>query len=406
MHQDLIKNLTSSVSNVSEAKKLIVISDTTEINYQANAGNLDKKDPNLGPVGNNKDIGFFMHPSIVIDKADKKLLGCSSLIIWNRSFDKKDKFQRNYQKLPIEQKESVRWINGAIESKSVLKEAEEITFVADREADIYDEFFSVPDNKCHLVIRSRGDRSIVGREQTLYEYIGSLPPKGKVDLEIKGSHKRAKRTANLLIKFSEVEIKKPKYHPKKEIADSIKLNAVLVEENETKVPQGEKPIRWILLTTKDVKSLDQALEVIDIYATRWQIEMVFATLKSKGMDVEASQLEKGRALKNIAVLSFASALKINQLRLYRDDDTQTPATLIFSDDEVAFLNLVVKKYEGQTAKQKNKHPFGTMAWAAWAISRLGGWKGYASESPPGNKTITTGWRKFILLYEGYSSFKL
>ena len=36
------------------------------------------------------------------------------------------------------------------------------------------------------------------------------------------------------------------------------------------------------------------------------------------------------------------------------------------------------------------HPVRSLAWAAWIIARLGGWKGYPSERPPGPITFKHG----------------
>jgi hypothetical protein len=42
-----------------------------------------------------------------------------------------------------------------------------------------------------------------------------------------------------------------------------------------------------------------------------------------------------------------------------------------------------------------------MSWASWIISRLGGWKGYASERPPGYSTIHDGLQKFYHMFQGW-----
>ena len=57
--------------------------------------------------------------------------------------------------------------------------------------------------------------------------------------------------------------------------------------------------------------------------------------------------------------------------------------------------------EGKTEKQKNPHPPQTLSWASWVIARLGGWKGYASESPPGPITMLRGLTKFEAQFQGW-----
>ena len=48
--------------------------------------------------------------------------------------------------------------------------------------------------------------------------------------------------------------------------------------------------------------------------------------------------------------------------------------------------------KGATAKQKNPHPKGTLAFAAWVIARLGGWTAYYGK--PGPKVMRIGLEAF------------
>jgi hypothetical protein len=57
-------------------------------------------------------------------------------------------------------KESRRWLSGAQTAGEVLAQAAEITVVADRESDIYDEFARRPAN-VHLLTRLAQDRALV-----------------------------------------------------------------------------------------------------------------------------------------------------------------------------------------------------------------------------------------------------
>jgi hypothetical protein len=204
--QPVIEQTSASVSG----RCLIVGQDTSEINYEDHINYLDKEDKELGPVGNNEDIGFFLHPSIVIDEESEILAGISDMHIWNRRFDKGDKFKRQYARQPIAEKESNRWIAAGQRSKVVLKNARSILFVADREADIYDAFFILPDAKCDVLIRSRVDRQLYTGNTTLSGKLASMASCGNVSLTIRESAKRSQREATLDIKYCAVSILKPK----------------------------------------------------------------------------------------------------------------------------------------------------------------------------------------------------
>lgn len=395
------KEKSKDLENQCEGMHVLVVNDTTELNYEKHRNYLNEDDGELGPVTKDDNIGFFCHPGMVINAANGVAMGFSYLNIWNRRFDKKNKRERDYMKQPIEEKESYRWIECGLESKERLNKAKEITIIADRESDIYEEFKIVPDVRTNLIIRSRCDRA-TKRAESLYNQIASTEVKGSYKLKVRTTNKRQGRNTEIEVKFKKVKIRKPKNRRiSREIPASIELTAVEAKEVSKNVPKGEEPIHWILLTTHEVKSMEDAFQIIVWYSMRWQIELLFATMKSKGMNIEASELESGKALKSMCVLALYVSLLINQLRQFRDDTSGIGASILFTDLQIEILKKLCVEYEGNTEKQKNPHKEKTIAWAAWTIARLGGWKGYERESPPGNKTFKWGLDRFDGIYEGY-----
>jgi len=78
-----------------------------------------------------------------------------------------------------------------------------------------------------------------------------------------------------------------------------------------------------------------------------------------------------------------------------------PAARVFEPAEIAVMEALAGKLEGKTQKQKNPHPRGSLAWAAWCVARLGGWNGYAKERPPGPITFVRGLRRFHAIAQGF-----
>jgi hypothetical protein len=404
----IIDSLTKSVNEFADGRHVLVINDTTELNYQDHINFLNPADPDLGPTGNNKDIGFFLHTGLVIDPELDFGLGFSYVKIWNRKFDKADKLERKYKSLPIEEKESFRWIECGLESKKNLSSAKLITIVADRESDIYEEFAVVPDDKTHLLIRACRDRQLHGKSGSLYETLASSELKGNYSLEIKTNKKtgRAARKTKMEVRFTKVKIKRPISAVNKDLPEFMEVYAVEAKENPLHVPKGEKPVHWRLLTTHVITTIEEALKVIQWYGMRWHIEMLFTAMKSKGLDIEASEVETGKGLKVLCLMAMLAALKINQLRQAREDKTEIPANICFTKKEQEVIkHLIKKKTKGKTEKQKCPYKEGTLAWAAWLIARLGGWKGYASESKPGIKTMTIGLKRFQSIVIGWNLFQ-
>ena len=86
------------------------IEDTSEINFERKAG----RKRNLGRVGNGKDIGLFVHPALAADADDGSLLGLAGAKIWRRTRVKED----DYKSLPIEEKESYKWLEAPIATRT------------------------------------------------------------------------------------------------------------------------------------------------------------------------------------------------------------------------------------------------------------------------------------------------
>lgn len=391
--------ITPSVDAV-QGQDVLCIQDTSEIELTHNSGKYRLSDPHLGPLTRETMCGFMLHPSLVLNASTGFPLALADIYIWNRKFGMGDKYERNYVSLPIEEKESYRWPERAIAAKEQLAKAKQVTIIADREADIYEEFALLPDQKTHLLIRSKAGRKLYGRSDKLFEAISAEPAAACITLEIKANKKRRNRTAKLEVRFLKVKLQRPQ-KGNKQLPDHVELHAIEVRELACSVPEGEEPIHWRLLTTHPVDNVEQALQIVQWYAWRWNIEQLFRILKTEGLQIQRSQLESGIALKKLCVMALQTALQIMQLIADRDNESQQPATIIFSEEELIFMKaLILTKLNGKTSLQQNPHPESSLAWASWAMGRLGGWKGYPSESPPGPITMLRGLIKFQQLFEG------
>ena len=231
-------------------------------------------------------------------------------------------------------------------------------------------------------------------------WLDEVSPRCSIMLKIKGNDHRRKRTARLQVGFGRVTLKRPN-NGSKDYPASISLWVVQVKEYADSVPAGDQPIHWVLYTTHPVEDALTALEVVRWYASRWTIEEFFSLLKTKGLCLEESQLEQGIALKKLCIMSAQVALAIMQLIKDRKNEHNQSATLILSQEDLSFVYALIKSLEGKTQAQKNPYPPESLAWLAWAIARLGGWKGYDRESPPGPKTMSRGLRDFWQRFEGW-----
>ncbi len=391
---ELIEHATRRTGEIAEGLHVLGIQDTTEINYQAHAGRVS----GLGTVGNGVDVGLFLHPLLVLEATSGACLGLGAIHSWMRT-KRKDP---EYQKLPIEEKESYRWLETGLKSKERLKEAASLTLIADRESDIYEKWYRIPDARTHLLLRAGRERKLTN-ERLLFEHVLSLEVSGVEEIEVRErSGKRSAHRAQLEIRYGEVEIKRPKKCTDKKAPKSLRLRVVDIKELAESVIGEEEPIHWCLLTTHEINSYEDALRMMKWYCARWNIEQLFRTLKKQGLQIESSQLESGESLTKLAIIALRAATQTLQLTLARESSKmERPASDVFAQEEIEVLKVLQKKLEGKTVKQKNPHDEGKLAWGAWIIARLGGWKGYASERPPGPITMLRGQIEFSSICHGW-----
>ena len=373
-------------------RHVLAIQDTSEINHQAHAGRAH----GLGRAGNGRDLGFFIHPCLAVDAAHGGIIGLAGGRVWKRPA--KIGVDRKTRK--IADKESQRWIDVAEDSIEALRPARTVTVVCDREGDIYDLFAAVADRgpRAHLLVRAARERALAGEEALLFAHAEALPEQHRYEITVPAKPGRKKRTATVALGFGRVEIKRPQ-RAARALPETIGLSVVVVRE--IAPPKDVEPVRWVLLTSHAIDTLAGAMEVVRWYRLRWHIEQLFRTLKTDGFAVEDSQVVEAHALMNLTVAALIAAMLTLQLTLARDGATGQPAGDGFDAKEIEVLSRIEASLPGKTAKQLNPHPPGCLAWAAWIIARLGGWTGYASQKPPGPKTMHLGLTRFQALTQGW-----
>ena len=158
----------------------------------------------------------------------------------------------------------------------------------------------------------------------------------------------------------------------KTIDTTEKLNFVRVFEDTSRADKVE----WILLTSESVATLEQALEVVDIYRSRWIIEEFFKGVKT-GCRLEERQLEDIDAWYKLTAMCLPIAADLLNLRL-ADNSVLTGEQL--SQDQIQILKL--------TAGRKGKR-VRTNKEALYEMARLGGHIA-SNGQPPGWITLMRG----------------
>ena len=404
--KDLINELTARVSPLVAGRDLLCIEDSSEINVLSNQNRL-RQNSGLGGSDNADNATCFkIHPGLVLDAHNMNPLGFSAVKVFHRDEQQLNRFERNYKKQAIEDKESYKWIEVSASSKVTLSAAARVTFIQDREGDIYEQFYRIADKKHHLLVRSRTTRNLWGGSD-LYSAMQALPVAGTYIIKIAADkrRKRSKRTAEIAVRYNSFRIKRPAILSKKDYPEYITLQGIWVQEITPDVNEQER-INWKLLTTHSINDIKDALTMIEWYSCRWFIEQVFRLLKTEGFGIEDAQLETGWALRKLLLMQLSSLLKILQMNIaYSEPEGGQPIEEVFSGEEVKILAHLNKTLQGNTIKTQNHHPVQTTKWAAWIIGRLGGWKGYDSQGPPGVICLKKGLDRFNGIIEGFKIAK-
>jgi Transposase DDE domain len=108
---------------------------------------------------------------------------------------------------------------------------------------------------------------------------------------------------------------------------------------ELEPPPDAKPIEWLLLTTEEIETGQQAAELVGFYSRRWRIEEWHRILKT-GCRVEEHQHQTGERLQRATVLDVVLAWRIQLLTLLGREVPEIPCDVFFDDWEVRVLEAL------------------------------------------------------------------
>jgi hypothetical protein len=368
-------------------RDVIVIQDTSELAL----GGRRARANGYGPVGKGGALrGLLLHAVVAVEAGTGALLGLVDFKVWNRKGGR----VKSRRARTTAQKESQCWIDGAARAGEVLAQARSITAVSDRGSDIYEHFARRPSH-VDQIVRACQNRKVEpdGKSEEpayLFPFIDSQAEQDRFTVKIPAAPGRKEREAELALRFSPVVLEKPTHGADADLPKSVALTVVDVRE--TCEPDAGEPIHWRLLTTHSVTNVEQARRIVDLYRMRWTIEQFFRTLKTAGFDIEETDISEPRAMINFVAAATTATVTVMQLVQARDGTTEQTLAQAFEPSDQPLLEALSAKLEGKTARQKNPHPKGSLAFAAWVIARLGGWTGYYGK--PGPRVMREGLRDF------------
>ena len=364
-----------------EQQKLLVIHDTSTISYN------DLQAEGLGYIDNAAGKGFFCHSSIAAT-VNGIPLGLLNQLIWTRQSAELGKSANRKQK-PFDQKESYKWYRGIQSVNQQLGEGITKIHIGDREADIYELFFNMPDEKAELLIRARHNRKTAAGSE-LWQHISKQKVAAEEEILIPDRTGKRKRQVQVQIRYKEVEILCP-VHKKGKMYESVVLTAIEIRQK----GNSRDGIHWKLLTTLAINNAEEAKQCMRWYSYRWLIERFHYVLKS-GCGIEALQLKKVESLMKAVAMYSLAAFNIMQLTYQSRQMPNVSCEIALKPRQWEALYMLRFK----TNKLPKQSP--TLQEATKWLAQMGGYLGRKSDGPPGLKTVWLGYESLlqaVALYE-------
>ncbi|MFO0946006.1 MAG: IS4 family transposase [Planctomycetota bacterium] len=389
-HERLLAPIVDVTAEQCRGQKVVLaVQDTTSVNFS----NLEFA-VGLGPLNDKKSVqGLLVHSTLALS-LDGTPLGLLDQQSWARPKGKKTRDKR--RKRALKDKESSKWLAGAVAARGALGAIEETSrprlfHVMDREGDIHLVMQSISATPDGAVIRCAQNRRIAGEINKAHEAVRVAPLLGRATIDVPRRSNEKARKANLEIRALRATITPSKSHGR----DRAPITWTLVELYEIDPPAGIERLHWRLWTTESVATLDQAMEIARKYTLRWRIEDFHLTLKS-GCRIEALTLRNAERLQKAITLYSAVAVRIVALREVSRKRPDAPCTEMLSDDEWRALWCKIHKKPAPLHQ-----PPPTMQQAVLWIGRLGGHLNRKGDGMPGVRTLWRGMRDLAILVAGY-----
>jgi hypothetical protein len=339
--------------------------------------------------------GVLLHSSLVLTPGGVPL-GLAAAKFWTRKKFKGTNALRgkvNATRIPIEQKESVRWLENLTQSAKQLGNPSRCVHVGDREADIYELFCAARDAGTHFLVRTCVDRLAGQGKTTVTKAMAREPIRGSHAVEVRDDHGRVS-TARVDLRFCRMTVhppvgKRKRYPP---------LSLTVIHAHERGTPEGREPIRWDLLTDLPVEDLTAAVEKLNWYALRWKLETYHKVLKS-GCQAEQARLRTAERLTNLLAVLCVVGWRVFWLTMVNRATPSAPPETVLTRSEIEVLDQL----GGGAATAAEAPAERTVGYYLVQIAKLGGYLARAQDPPPGNLVL---WRGLTRLTDVLLGFQL
>lgn len=363
---------------------VLALQDTTDLDYSGL-----KQTEGVGFISQREhQRGLKVHSCLAVS-ASGEPLGMLHQKVWFRQQRRGKSPQR--KSLPIEAKESYRWLEAQRSAEEGLDDSVTMVHVGDREADIFELFAQSRHRGSELLVRVCHDRRVKEELGYLLPTVAQAPVIGNATVSVERTPTRSPREAKVQVRAMAVTVEVPTRCQSTSGLTPQELNMLSVEEVESPEDEG-KPIHWILATTLPIESFEDVWRWVEWYSFRWRIERFHYTLKS-GCKIEQLQLSQGVRLEKALATYTVVAVYVLRMAYLSRLEPQRSCEEVFEEWE---WRLLRRKY---TPKSRSKKP-PTLHQAVVWVARLGGFLARKGDGEPGVKVLWRGLHSFHDLCQG------
>jgi hypothetical protein len=378
-------HIESTIERLRPHPVILAVQDSTTLNYTTHPPE------GVGPINTsqNSAVGLVLHDTMAFTPEGTPL-GLLNVQCWGRDPEQAGKKHRRHQ-LPIEEKESIKWLVSyrAVAEAQKLCPDTMLVSVGDREADIYELFHEATQDPSapKFLVRAERTRNRKVEQEGLWPKMEAAPLAGLLDVAVPRRGSRPTRKARLQVRFAQVALKPPTTSK----LPSLNVWAVYAREVGYKA-EVKEPIDWMLLTTVETKSFEDACQRLAWYGKRWGIEVYHRTIKS-GCRIEDRRLDDTDNLEACLAIDLVVAWRIYWLTMMSRESPESPCDQILSQEEWQVLSAWA------TGTMVDATPSARQA-AHW-IGMLGGWLSRGKQDNPGTTCMWRGLVRLPDMVRGY-----
>jgi hypothetical protein len=364
---------------------VLVLHDTTEFTYQREntdaigiTKSINSGRDKAGRLRSHTVCGILMHSSLAVT-TEGLPLGLAAIKFWTRKKFKGTaalKKKVNPTRVPIEKKESIRWLENVQQSTVLLGDPGRCVHIGDRESDIYELFCAAQEVGTHFLIRTCVDRLAGDGDHTIADEMDEVAVKGLHRIDVRDGNGDPDE-AVLEIRYRKIRVLPPIGKQKRYPA----LTLTVIHAEERGAPKSRKKIEWKLITDLPLNSRKEAIEKLEWYALRWKIEVFHKILKS-GCKAEESKLRTAQRLTNLVSVFCILSWRVFWMTMLHRSAPDALPTLALTAIEIAILDLLMK--------DKSQAPPKTLSHYLTKIAKLGGYLARANDPSPGNTVMWRG----------------